>query len=479
MIAAGRSLRAALVLALGLGPALAVGCAAQRPGAAQPPPAAPPPARPAAATAAAPARVLLISIAGLTPEHYLGRPGERPLMPKLAALAARGAAARHVDPVAPASDLPSHASLASGLVPSHHGVTGDALVTDAGVVPRSLVKPAPLRGRALWDASRAAGLRTALLGWPAAAAADAEVRFPEPIAPEAGETYPALLAKGLPPPLLETARRLGAETPATRVPSARRDALLVGLACELAASSEPPALLLLALGQTEPALRAHGPDTPAADAAFRAADESLGQVLDCFERAGKLADAAVVVVGDHGWLPVHTALAPNAVLGEAGLLTLLAPGAPVLQHWSALARSNGGSAFVYARKEQDAVLARRALDDAAARGGAFRIVSAEEMLRGGADREAWFGLEAEPGYVFVDDPGGPVVRVASERGAGGYLPEEPAMAPGFVAAGAGLREGLVLPTLREIDVAPTVARLLGLRLEGADGRVLVGLLRGP
>jgi hypothetical protein len=465
--------RAALVCGLGL----ALACAGQQPGATVRAPAAAPPAP--APTPPAPARVLLISIAGLTPEHYLGRPGERPLMPRLAELAARGAAARHVEPVAPAADLPALASLASGLVPSHHGVTSDALVTDQGVVPRSLAPSSPPRGPTLWAAAHDAGLRSAILGWPGATTSKAEVRFPEVVAPGAGPPAADFLAQGLPPALLEVARRLGAETAEARVPSAKRDAVLVGLACELAASSEPPALLLLALGQTEPPLLAQGPGSPAADAAFRSADESLGRLLDCFEHAGKLTDAAVVVVGDHGWLPVHTALAPNSALADAGLLTLIAPGTPLLQRWSALARSNGGSAFVYARKEQDAVLARRALAEAAARAGAFHIVSAEEMLRLGADREAWFGLEADPGYVFVNDPNGPLARTAPERGAGGYLPDEPAMAPGFVAAGAGLRQGLVVPTLRQIDVAPTVARLLGLRLEGTDGRVVVGLLRAP
>ncbi len=465
----------ACFLALGLD--LLLACAGGRPATTAPAAAALAP--PTTAGAAAPARVLLVSIAGLTPEHYLGRPGERPVMPRLAELAARGAAARHVEPVAPAADLPALASLASGLVPSHHGVTGDALVADQGVVPRSLVLPSPPRGPTLWDAAHAAGLRSAILGWPGAATAKVEVRFPEIVAPGALQPGSDLLAQGLPPALLELARRLGAEKPEARVPSARRDALLVGLACELAASNPPPSLLLLSLGQTEPALLAHGPGSTAAEAAFRAADDSLGQLLDCFQRAGRLEDAAVVVVGDHGWLPVHTAIAPNAVLADAGLLTVLAPGAPVLQRWSALARSNGGSAFVYARKEQDAMLARRALAEAAARSGAFHIVPAEDMLRLGADREAWFGLEADPGYVFVNDPNGPLARIAPDRGGGGYLPDEPAMAPGFVAEGAGLREGLPVPTLHQVDVAPTVARLLGLRLEGSDGRVLVGLLRAP
>ena len=50
------------------------------------------------------------------------------------------------------------------------------------------------------------------------------------------------------------------------------------------------------------------------------------------------------------------------------------------------------------------------------------------------------------------------------------------MRSGFVAWGRGIRGGLRVPFMRQADVAPTLAQLLNLRLEGADGRPLVGLL---
>jgi hypothetical protein len=122
------------------------------------------------------------------------------------------------------------------------------------------------------------------------------------------------------------------------------------------------------------------------------------------------------------------------------------------------------------------VRARRALAAEARRTRAFRVVSAEEMLRLGADPDAWFGLEAEPGFAFVDSPHAPPVRPAARRGAGGYLPHRPEMNAGFVAWGRGIRSGVRVPIMRQTDVAPTVARLLGLDLGEVEGRALVGAL---
>ena len=42
---------------------------------------------------------------------------------------------------------------------------------------------------------------------------------------------------------------------------------------------------------------------------------------------------------------------------------------------------------------------------------------------------------------------------------------------------AGIKKGAELGTISNTDVAPTVARLLGLSIPKADGRVLAGALR--
>lgn len=43
--------------------------------------------------------------------------------------------------------------------------------------------------------------------------------------------------------------------------------------------------------------------------------------------------------------------------------------------------------------------------------------------------------------------------------------------------GAGVRQSVPLPLVRQIDIAPTIARLLGFEMPDVDGVPLVGLLR--
>jgi hypothetical protein len=50
------------------------------------------------------------------------------------------------------------------------------------------------------------------------------------------------------------------------------------------------------------------------------------------------------------------------------------------------------------------------------------------------------------------------------------------MRTGLVAAGAGIRAGLVIPLARQIDIAPTAARLLGFEMQDTDGVPMVGML---
>ena len=69
-------------------------------------------------------------------------------------------------------------------------------------------------------------------------------------------------------------------------------------------------------------------------------------------------------------------------------------------------------------------------------------VSAEEMIRRDADSEAWFGLDARPGFAFEDEALGPLLWPAAIRAAGGYLEPRPGVGPGFVAYGRGLRRRL-------------------------------------
>jgi hypothetical protein len=430
-----------------------------------------PPALPAPA-AGRPELLAVISIAGLVPEYYQG---ERTEMPTLAALARDGVAADAVVGVAPAAEYPAHATLVTGRRPAAHGIVADQRLGERGVRSARYSHASLLRAPTLWQAAAEANRAVAALAWPTTVGASIPLLLPDADGPGRGQSWLDGLREAATPRVLELASAAGGADAAASAPGAARDAVLVGVACRLAAEPRPPALLLLRLSGTSAPLVGAGPDAPETRAAFAAVDAQLARLVGCLADAGRLATGAVAVVGDHGAIPIHTIVSPNVVLAAAGLLTP-DPRSGGLLAWSALARSNGGSAFVYAEEEDDALLARRALESAAARSGAFRVVPAAQMLGYGADPAAWFGLEAEPGYAFSDAAGGPELAAAAARAAGGYLPDHAEMDAGFVAWGRGLRRGVRVPRMSQADVAPTLARLVGLELADAEGRVLVGLL---
>ncbi len=425
-----------------------------------------------------PARVVLVSVAGLDSAAVLGTGAggaagvagvgtARPSLPVLRALARGGAAAEVVETVAPASAYPTHTTFVTGRRPASHGVPADRRLGRRAVRRATHSDAGRVRGSTLWQVASSDGVVVASLDWPATQGAAIPLLLPDVVPERRGETWQGLLGATTTPWLLRLVESRA--DPRAGAPGAARDALMVDLACEASASPTPPVLLLLRLSQVEAALRSAGGHGEAAHGALERVDRELGRLVDCLDAAGRFADGALVVVGDRALLPVHTAFYPNAVLAQAGLVGR--------GNWSAIARSNGGSAFVYAADAEDAVVARRLLGEEAERTGAFRVVSADEMIRLGADPDAWFGLEAEPGYVFGDTFEGPSLRAAAVRAAGGQLAS--AGSPAFVAYGRGVRPGLRVPRLRQIDVAPTLAALLGLPLPDADGRALVGLLSVP
>ncbi len=398
-------------------------------------------------------------------------------MPILADLARAGVAAEFVESVIPAAPYPVHTSLVTGTPPNEHGVPADHMLGERGVRRARYWHASYVQGATLWQSAIDAGIVVASLDWPATVGAAIPLLLPNVHPTRRGELWSNLVAETTTPWLLEIARADPERLAASERPGAPRDSLLVDAFCSVAAAEPSPGLVLLRLSQTEGVLRAHGPHSEQARDAFARVDADLGQIFDCLDRAGSLENAAIVIVGDRALLPVHTAIRPNAVLEKAGLILL--GGLGVVEGWNAVVRSNGGSAFVYARDAASAVDARNALEAEAGRSGAYRIVSADEMIRRGADSEAWFGLEARPGFAFVDSLGAPLLGPAARRAAGGYLEARSDPGAGFVAYGRGLRRNLRIPEIDQLDVAPTIARLRGLELPGARGRTLVGVLRLP
>jgi hypothetical protein len=221
-----------------------------------------------------------------------------------------------------------------------------------------------------------------------------------------------------------------------------------------------------------------GRDNPRARRAVAAADRALARIVETVERLELIDRTTFVVTGDHGSVDVHTALLSNVWLCDAGL----APAHGTADTWRTYFHASGGSAFLRVQSSapndgREPVSEIRAMLAALPHGvrTMFQIVERSELDGLGADPEAAFALAANAGVVFSPDRQGPPVQAA--HGAGhGYHPAMDDMMTGFVASGAGVRGGAVVPLLPLEHIAPFVAAILGLDFPDVDGTLLPGLL---
>jgi predicted AlkP superfamily pyrophosphatase or phosphodiesterase len=423
---------------------------------------------------ASPAHVVVISLDGF-PSWALDDP-YLPI-PTLRGLAARGVVARTMRPVNPTVTWPNHTSLVTGVTPASHRVLFNGLlIREPGLPPR--VEPwrdkADLvRGRTLYDAAHERGLTTAQVDWVAIQNAPtitwAFAERPDP----KGEIARELVASGV-------LTQAEVETFHTRN-IVWRDHVWTEAAAHIIRSRRPN-LLLYHLLNLDSVHHRYGPRTHAALATMSLLDAHVARILEAVERAGLTARTAIVVVSDHGFKQVKRQIRLNAAFARAGLLKV--QDGKVVQA-DAYAVPEGGSALIYLTVPDAAgTLLARARQAIAGVEGVDSIVDASDYKRYGlplpsaSDQVGALFIIPKDGYAFTAAASDPVVVDAAEGslGAHGYVASDPDLGALFIAAGAGIRPGVRLDAIENVDVAPTIARLLGLALPGVDGRVLEEML---
>jgi predicted AlkP superfamily pyrophosphatase or phosphodiesterase len=415
------------------------------------------------ADSARPEHVLLISIDGLRPEFYLD---EAYATPELRALLRAGSYARAAEGVFPSVTYPSHASMVTGVRPGRHGVAFNRVFDPSAPKTRWYEKASDLRAPPLWEWARAAGLRTAAVSWPSTLGARVDTLVPErdyyarsePLELLRQATTPGLFTRIAVTPVAEMFKDV-----------ARWDAFLVETATAIIGRDRPH-LLLLHLVEADYVQHQHGRDHPTVKAAVARLDAHLGMLVRALREAGIEERSAVIVTGDHGFQDLERLVYPNVLLVQAGLRSCPGPG----EGWRSTAHIAGGAAGIFVSDAGALALTESVLRAAGER--RYRVLTRADLDALDAMPGAALALEAAPGHAFGGECSGGFTR-AHRGGAHGFLPSRPSMATGFIAAGAGVRRGGALDTIRLIDIAPTVARLLGLTPPPMDGRALTEILQ--
>jgi len=462
----------AALAAPGAAPPLSTAAPAAAPLAPQSSPSAPP----------APVRladhVVLLSIDGLRPEMYRDTSWPAPMLQQMAR---EGAQAEAVYGVFPSVTYPTHTTIVTGALPARHGVYFNTPFEPAGPTGRWVWEASAIRVPTLWTVARQAGLTTAAVSWPVTVGADLDWNVPEiwPLE-EDGSIVAELRRHAMPPGLVDELERDAVgklRDELWKLGEMARDDRIGEIAAHLL-QTRKPALLLVHLLTVDHFEHDHGREHPVVRRALGTADRALARLVEAAERAGIRERTAFVVTGDHGFSDTHSRLAPNVWLVAAGLRAAQRDRGD----WRATFQVSSASAFLYLRDPADADAVRRVREVLLAQPPGvrrlFRVVERDELDRLGAAPDAALALAYAPGVGGSGDFTGEALLPGS-GGDHGYLPDERGLQTGLVVWGAGVQPGAIVPRMSSADVAPLVARLLGLRFEAPDGVLLPGVLREP
>jgi predicted AlkP superfamily pyrophosphatase or phosphodiesterase len=244
----------------------------------------------------------------------------------------------------------------------------------------------------------------------------------------------------------------------------------------------PPNLLMIHLVEVDHVGHRHGPRTPEAYWSVSYADDRIRDLVEASRLSPYGDKTTFVIASDHGFFPIEKDIAPNIVLRKAGLIEVQEGKVASKAAWCV---SQGGACMVYvlddARRQEIVALLKREL---AALEGVQAVLSPEEFARIGQPtplddpRAPDLWLSAESGYNFSESHTGDeaVARRSAPGGTHGYLPDQPDMLGSLVIWGHGVKRGARLGKRESIDVAPTMAALLGVDLPTAEGKAIAPAL---
>ena len=396
-------------------------------------------------------------------------------VPTLRRLAASGAIAKAMRPVNPTVTWPNHTTLVSGVTPARHHVLYNGLLErDPGVPPRVepwLPRDEMVRAPTLYDVAHGRGLTTAQVDWVAIQAAPTITwEFPERPAPD-GAIAQALVKAG-------ALTQAELETFATRS-IVWRDRIWTDAAIHIL-ETRCPNLMMFHLLSLDSVQHRYGPRTLAATATMALLDMQVAQIVAAVERAGLTPATTFFVVSDHGFKTVKRHIRLNVALAQAGLITVQAGKTTASQ---AYAVPEGGSAIAFlTAPDPTGDLLARARKAIAGVEGVDAVVEPADYARFGlpqpdaTDQMGVLFVTPRDGYSFTAPAEGDVVVDAPEGslGAHGYPASDPELGALFIASGAGIRPGVRLGVIDNVDVAPTHGRAAGPDLgkrgwEGTEG----------
>jgi len=415
--------------------------------------------------------VVLISIDGFAAYHLTNEALE---LPNIRALAKQGVWYGSSETVFPSVTHPSHTTIVTGVSPRRHGVLNNSMTnreTGETFHPTNKARTEIVKVPTLFDSAKKKGLKTAAFFWPETKD-DPSIDFnvPEVFTPEGKGDINAVS-----PAILDELKKagVGIDLYFERYGSELAGAsdVVLAEAAAYAIEKHQPNLLAIHLLVTDKTQHEYGPHHYKSQWALSRADYCVGLLREAARKAGIEDETVFVVTADHGFHSVYHEMNIRPAFAEAGLLDKV--------------KLKGGGWTV-------SVVLPEGFSDHAALGKVFqrllvlpniaRIVSQDEIHSLGQPRfeESSYSsghyliIPDIDTHLVVDSATSSMDRRPKKRPSHGhgYLPSHPRMYPSLVLSGDGVKSGVTLPHARNLDIAPTIAELLGMELADVEGEAL-------
>ena len=418
--------------------------------------------------------VLLISIDGLRPGDVIDAEARGISAPTLRAILAEGAHAGGVVGVLPTVTYPNHTTLITGAAPARHGISNNTVFdplrkNDGGWYWYAT----DIRTETLWDAVGESG-GVASIGWPVSVGARAiDWNIPEYWRAwnlEDLKLVEALSTEGL---IAELEKATGVPFSAFQDQSAGGDIARGKFAAALIALKRPQltTLHLISLDRFE---HEEGPGSAKVVEMLEAIDGAIGELIAAARAAEP--DLVVAIVSDHGFAPISQTSNLMIPFIGAGLITYDAEKKAVTG-WEAMPWGSGGSAAIILARPDDRKLKKRVAKFLAKLAGEgdlkiSQVIDAKEIARRGGAKEASFWVDFTPGQSAMGYKTEGALTAPADGGTHGFFPGDPEMRASFFIVGPGVPAGRDLGEIDMRAIAPTIAKRLGVTLDGAEEKPL-------
>lgn len=429
------------------------------------------------------ASVLLVSVDAMKPEFVFEQERLGIRLPNITRfLREQGLTAREgMKSVFPTFTYPCHESMITGTNPAVHGTVNNGIFDPMGVHMGAWHWFATRKVKTLWEAAKEAGYCSASVAFPTSIGAKGDYVTPEFWWDGSDLDGAFIDALSVPQGLVrEMEQEIGTYPGGLDLSNEgdcqRGRAALWMLKNKLEPLiQEKPFFLSTYFASFDESAHQYGVYSPEAAASLEKIDQSLGQL---FEEAKRITDDNVYIclVSDHGSLDNTHNICPNVLLKQAGLIETDEKGQ--ITDWKAYCQRAGGTAEIRLRDPQDHQSAKilegvvkGLLEDKDS--GIMEVLTGEEAKARGGFPEAAYVLVAEKGYELRNDTEGEYCRTQlAQKAQHGYSEEFPEMRASFLLAGPGIQKGNI-ENVKLIDVAPTLAGLMGAVLPEAEGRDLL------